>query len=78
MTQYIIRRLLQMIPITLGILTLIFSLIHLIPGDPAIQIAGENARAEDVERVRLLALVIAIVATRARLPERLAEAMSGV
>lgn len=33
---------------------------------------------EDVERVRLLALVIAIVATRARLPERLAEAMSVV
>ena len=52
MTQYLIRRLLQIIPITLGILTLIFSLIHLIPGDPAIQIAGENARAEDVQRVR--------------------------
>lgn len=33
---------------------------------------------EDVERVRLLALVIALVATRARLPERLAEALSGV
>jgi peptide/nickel transport system permease protein len=52
MTQYLIRRILQVIPITLGILTLIFSLIHLIPGDPARSIAGENARAEDVERVR--------------------------
>jgi peptide/nickel transport system permease protein len=52
MTQYIIRRLLQMIPITLGILTLIFSLIHLIPGDPAMQIAGEGARPEDVQSVR--------------------------
>ena len=52
MTQYIIRRLLQMIPITLGILTLIFSLIHLIPGDPAVQIAGEGARPEDVIAVR--------------------------
>lgn len=52
MTQYIIRRLLQMIPITLGIITLIFALIHLIPGDPAIQIAGENARPEDVAQVR--------------------------
>jgi peptide/nickel transport system permease protein len=52
MTQYIIRRLLQVIPITFGILTLIFSLIHMIPGDPAIQIAGENARPEDVQRVR--------------------------
>jgi peptide/nickel transport system permease protein len=52
MTQYIIRRLLQMIPITLGILTLIFSLIHLIPGDPAVQIAGEGARPEDIRNVR--------------------------
>jgi ABC-type dipeptide/oligopeptide/nickel transport system permease component len=52
MTQYIIRRLLQMIPITLGILTLVFSLIHLIPGDPAVQIAGEGARPEDIVAVR--------------------------
>jgi ABC-type dipeptide/oligopeptide/nickel transport system permease component len=52
MTQYIIRRFLQMIPITLGILTLIFSLIHLIPGDPAVQIAGEGARPQDVLNVR--------------------------
>jgi peptide/nickel transport system permease protein len=41
-----------MIPITLGIITLIFSLIHLIPGDPAVQIAGEGARPEDVATVR--------------------------
>jgi peptide/nickel transport system permease protein len=41
-----------MIPITLGILTLIFSLIHLIPGDPATQIAGEGARPQDVLNVR--------------------------
>jgi ABC-type dipeptide/oligopeptide/nickel transport system permease component len=52
MVQYLIRRILQVIPITLGILTLIFSLIHLIPGDPALQIAGENAGPEDVARVR--------------------------
>jgi peptide/nickel transport system permease protein len=52
MTQYLIRRLIQVIPITFGILTLIFSLIHMIPGDPAVQIAGENARPEDVARVR--------------------------
>jgi len=51
-TQYIIRRLAQMIPITFGILTLVFSLIHLVPGDPAVQIAGENARPEDVRQVR--------------------------
>src|SRR3954469_14168505 len=52
MAQYITRRLLQMIPITLGIMTLIFSLIHMIPGDPAVQIAGEGARPQDVIATR--------------------------
>ena len=52
MSQYILRRFLQMIPITFGILTLVFSLIHMIPGDPAVQIAGEGARPEDVAAVR--------------------------
>jgi peptide/nickel transport system permease protein len=52
MVQYILRRFLQMIPITFGIVTLVFSLIHLIPGDPALQIAGENARPQDIEQVR--------------------------
>src|SRR3954447_11351913 len=52
MSQYILRRFLQMIPITFGILTLVFSLIHMIPGDPAVQIAGEGARPEDVVSVR--------------------------
>src|SRR5713226_6706455 len=52
MTQYIIRRFLQMIPIAFGILTLVFSLIHLISGDPARRIAGENAREEHVQAVR--------------------------
>src|SRR3954466_4877014 len=52
MSQYILRRFLQMIPITFGILTLVFSLIHLIPGDPAAQIAGEGARPEDIVAVR--------------------------
>jgi ABC-type dipeptide/oligopeptide/nickel transport system permease component len=41
-----------MVPITFGIITLVFSLIHLIPGDPAVQIAGESARPQDVIAVR--------------------------
>jgi ABC-type dipeptide/oligopeptide/nickel transport system permease component len=41
-----------MIPIAFGILTLVFSLIHMIPGDPALQIAGEGARPEDVVAIR--------------------------
>jgi hypothetical protein len=31
---------------------------------------------EDVDRVRILGLVVALVALRARLPERLGEALS--
>lgn len=52
MTGYLLRRVLQIVPVTFGILTLVFSLIHLIPGDPAIQIAGENASPADVAHVR--------------------------
>ncbi len=52
MTTYLIRRTLQVIPITLGILTLVFALVHLIPGDPAVQLAGENASPADVQRIR--------------------------
>lgn len=52
MISYIVRRFLQMIPIAFGILTLVFSLIHMIPGDPAVQIAGEGARQEDIVAIR--------------------------
>ncbi len=52
MTGYAIRRLLQVIPITLGIVTIIFFLIHMVPGDPAVQLAGENARPQDIQRIR--------------------------
>jgi ABC-type dipeptide/oligopeptide/nickel transport system permease component len=43
MTAYIGRRLLQMLPIALGLAALIFLLIHLIPGDPALVILGPHA-----------------------------------
>lgn len=52
MTNYLLRRLAQVIPIALGIVTLVFSLAHVIPGDPAVQLAGENAQPEDVARIR--------------------------
>ncbi len=52
MTNYIIRRLIGLIPVLLGISFLVFFLIRLIPGDPAVVMLGERARAEDVERVR--------------------------
>ncbi|WP_040225350.1 ABC transporter permease [Bhargavaea cecembensis] len=52
MTKYIIRRLLQTIPVLIGVSILVFSLMHLIPGDPAQIIAGEGAPEKTVEQIR--------------------------
>jgi peptide/nickel transport system permease protein len=52
MTQYILRRLLSLIPVLLGVSIVVFALIRMIPGDPVIVMLGERARPEDVERVR--------------------------
>ena len=52
MTQYILRRLLALIPVLLGVSIVVFSLIRMIPGDPVIVMLGERARPQDIERVR--------------------------
>ncbi|MBS4224348.1 ABC transporter permease [Lederbergia citrea] len=52
MTKFIIRRLLQTIPVLIGVSILVFSLMHLIPGDPAQIIAGEGASEKTVEQIR--------------------------
>lgn len=52
MTTYIFRRILGLIPVLFGITILVFFLIRMIPGDPAVVMLGERARAEDVERLR--------------------------
>jgi peptide/nickel transport system permease protein len=52
MTKYIIRRLLQTIPVLLGVSILVFSLMFLIPGDPAQVMAGEGASEQTVENLR--------------------------
>ncbi|MFZ5942590.1 MAG: ABC transporter permease [Bacillota bacterium] len=43
MLNYILKRLLMLIPVLLGVSLLAFSIIHLIPGDPARIILGERA-----------------------------------
>jgi peptide/nickel transport system permease protein len=52
MIRYLARRLLLTIPVLLGVATLVFALIHLVPGDPAQSMLGESASAEDVARLR--------------------------
>jgi ABC-type dipeptide/oligopeptide/nickel transport system permease component len=52
MVRYLVRRLLLTIPVLLGVATLVFSLIHLVPGDPVQAMLGESASPQDVAEVR--------------------------
>jgi ABC-type dipeptide/oligopeptide/nickel transport system permease component len=52
MHRYLFRRLLLTIPVLVGVATLVFSLIHFIPGDPAQAMLGEGAAPEDVAQLR--------------------------
>jgi len=50
--RYAVRRGLTVIPVLLGVSILVFSFIHLIPGDPALTMLGERATPEKVAEVR--------------------------
>lgn len=50
--EYVARRLLQMIPVVLGVTVLVFFMIHLVPGDPARTILGNQATPARVALVR--------------------------
>jgi peptide/nickel transport system permease protein len=52
MGRYIARRLLNLIPVLLGITLLVFAFLHLIPGDPAVVMAGERATPEQVAALK--------------------------
>lgn len=49
MLSYIIKRLLWAIPTLLGVSVLVFSMVHLAPGDPALVMLGEHASKEAVD-----------------------------
>jgi peptide/nickel transport system permease protein len=50
--EYVARRLLQMIPVVAGVTVLVFFMIHLVPGDPASTILGNQATPARVAAVR--------------------------
>lgn len=52
MVGYLVRRLLLAIPTLLGVTFLIFAVVRLQPGDPALVIAGEAATKEQLESIR--------------------------
>ncbi|HIV81853.1 MAG TPA: ABC transporter permease [Candidatus Salinicoccus merdavium] len=51
MTTFIIRRVLQLIPVLIGVSILVFSLMHLTPGNPAVIMAGESAPEATVKAI---------------------------
>jgi peptide/nickel transport system permease protein len=53
MIRYILKRLLLLIPILLGVSLLIFLIMELTPGDPAIRILGIEAPPEALEQLRV-------------------------
>ncbi|AXN39275.1 ABC transporter permease [Peribacillus butanolivorans] len=52
MWQYIVKRLVSLIPLLLVVSFIVFMFIHIIPGDPARLLAGKDATAEEVEMAR--------------------------
>jgi len=52
MLSYILHRIFMLIPVLFGVTLVSFSLLHLVPGDPAEILGGQEATAEDVARIR--------------------------
>ncbi len=53
MTTYILRRLLGAVPLVLGIATIIFFVVNLAPGDPALRYMNPNLSPETLEQIRV-------------------------
>jgi hypothetical protein len=52
MTSLLLRRLFGLVPVVVGVATLTFAMIHLVPGDPVTAMLGENAQAVDISAMR--------------------------
>ena len=53
MKWYIIKRLLQIIPVILGVTLIAFALIHLAPGDPVRTMLGQHATQQEIDDIRV-------------------------
>ncbi|WP_461610855.1 nickel ABC transporter permease [Cytobacillus kochii] len=52
MAMFIFRRLFQTIPVIIGVTFVVFFIMQLVPGDPAVILAGEGASKETIEALR--------------------------
>jgi peptide/nickel transport system permease protein len=50
--DYLVRRLMALIPVALGVATLTFALIHLVPGDPVVAMLSDSAAPADIAGMR--------------------------
>jgi peptide/nickel transport system permease protein len=50
--KYLVRRLLALLPVSLGVVTMTFAIIHLVPGDPVVAMLGETAGPADIVGMR--------------------------
>jgi peptide/nickel transport system permease protein len=52
MLMFILRRFFQTIPVIIGVTFVVFFIMQLVPGDPAVLLAGEGASKETIEALR--------------------------
>ncbi|AQU80884.1 MULTISPECIES: nickel ABC transporter permease [Planococcus] len=52
MLMFILRRLFQTIPVIFGVTIVVFIIMQLVPGDPAVLLAGEGATQETIQALR--------------------------
>ena len=52
MLKYIFRRLLMMIPVMLGVIVIVFTLLYITPGDPVDSFLGDDATPEAAAELR--------------------------
>src|SRR5438477_10124323 len=52
MARYLARRALLLLPVMLGVTLVVFAMMHLAPGDPAVVMAGPRATPEILAEVR--------------------------
>jgi len=50
--EYFARRMLALVPVAIGVATLTFAIVHLVPGDPVVAMLGESAAPTDVVAMR--------------------------
>ena len=60
MLAFILRRLALLVPVLLGVSIVVFSLIRLIPGDPASIAIGADRRLSVEQRARIFGVIVAL------------------